>query len=239
MGNYRTAVFAYLIASLIVTTLSGLFRMQLSTGKLLHLFIYSIVELIILLISSIFLTGQNYLYLNIARGKSFSYKDIWYGFYHHADRVIRIELFMVLHMMVRGIPFFVSAVLMLALKSRFWIVSTAVFGVSFLVNAITLQLTYFPALFLILEDDSVDLRRVIEASILLMNGNKMKLFKLTLSFLGMYILSMISFGIGFLWVGPYYYSSRTNFYLSLLRQRKEARNSANHNGKSGTAGGQV
>ncbi len=220
LGNYRTAVFAYLIASAIITTLSGIFRMQLSAGRLLQLFIYCIVEVIILLLSSIFLAGQNYLYLNIARGRDYSYRDVWFGFVRHADRVIRIELFMMLHMIIRGLPFFISAMLLLALRSDFWVAATVIFGLQFLINAVSLQLTYFPALFLILDDENADMRMIVEGSILLMNGNRLRLFKLILSFIGLYILSLITFGLGFLWVGPYYYSSRANFYLDLLRRRR-------------------
>jgi uncharacterized membrane protein len=46
----------------------------------------------------------------------------------------------------------------------------------------------------------------------LMYGNKWKLFCLTLSFIGWAILSVISFGIGFLWLYPYTRASLAVFY---------------------------
>ncbi|MDQ0149193.1 DUF975 family protein [Eubacterium multiforme] len=49
----------------------------------------------------------------------------------------------------------------------------------------------------------------------MMKGNKFKLFKLMLSFIGWFILSIITLGIGLLWVMPYYSLSLTNFYLDL------------------------
>ena len=97
------------------------------------------------------------------------------------------------------------------------------FGIQFLINAITLQITYMPALFLLLESEQADMRQIMEASILLMNGNKWRYFKMLVSFALISILGFVSFGIGFLWIGPYYYSARTNFYLDLLRRRRKAK----------------
>ena len=52
----------------------------------------------------------------------------------------------------------------------------------------------------------------IEESKRLMDGNKMKLFCLDLSFIGWALLSVMTFGIGFLWLMPYMYASRVGFY---------------------------
>lgn len=49
----------------------------------------------------------------------------------------------------------------------------------------------------------------------LMKGHKMDLFLLDLSFIGWFILGLITAGIGFLWVVPYYRQTRANFYRDL------------------------
>ena len=221
LGKYAACVFAYIISDFILTTASGLFRMQIDTGRLPQLFIYCLIQYIILLLAGIFLTGQNFLYLNIARGRQHSYRDIWYGFLHLADRVIRMGLFITLHIILRGIPFFIMAVIYLIMGGKLLLAVTALFGVQFLINAVILQITYSQSFFLILDRQDADLRQLMEASILLMNGNKLRYFKMILSFAGMYLLALMTFGLGFLWVTPYYYSTRANFYLDLLRQRKE------------------
>lgn len=55
----------------------------------------------------------------------------------------------------------------------------------------------------------------IRASRELMDGHKMDLFIFDLSFLGWFILAGISFGIGYLWVGPYYLSAKAKFYRNI------------------------
>ncbi len=55
----------------------------------------------------------------------------------------------------------------------------------------------------------------ITASRKLMDGHKMELFVFNLSFLGWFIFGLITLGIGFLWLVPYYQTSRANFYRAL------------------------
>lgn len=49
----------------------------------------------------------------------------------------------------------------------------------------------------------------------MMNGNKMKLFLLDLSFIGWVLLCILSCGIGFLWLEPYKQAARSHFYEDL------------------------
>jgi uncharacterized membrane protein len=58
----------------------------------------------------------------------------------------------------------------------------------------------------------------IDRSMSMMNGYKWKLFLLDLSFIGWYLLSCLSLGIGLLWLTPYIYCSRAKFYEE-LKQR--------------------
>ena len=50
-----------------------------------------------------------------------------------------------------------------------------------------------------------------------MNGYKMKLFLLDLSFIGWMILSACTFGIGDLFLNPYTHMATAHFYLNLSR----------------------
>ena len=46
----------------------------------------------------------------------------------------------------------------------------------------------------------------------MMDGNKMRLFMLDLSFVGWFLLGACTFGIGLIWVIPYAMTARTHFY---------------------------
>ncbi|MGX7234018.1 DUF975 family protein [Enterococcus italicus] len=58
----------------------------------------------------------------------------------------------------------------------------------------------------------------ITASRRLMNGYKMQLFLLDLSFIGWHILCLFTAGIGYLWLTPYIAASHTAFYDSLPKE---------------------
>ena len=51
----------------------------------------------------------------------------------------------------------------------------------------------------------------------LMDGHKMDLFILDLSFIGWWIVAAITCGIGALWVAPYVSVTTTNFYLDIKK----------------------
>ena len=50
----------------------------------------------------------------------------------------------------------------------------------------------------------------------IMKGNKSKLFCLDLSFIGWYIVGALCLGVGVLWVYPYHYTARADFYNELI-----------------------
>lgn len=55
----------------------------------------------------------------------------------------------------------------------------------------------------------------------LMDGHKFELFVFDLSFLGWFILGMIPFGIGTLWVNVYYRTAKAEFYRQLVAKNAE------------------
>lgn len=59
----------------------------------------------------------------------------------------------------------------------------------------------------------------IERSMAMMEGNKMKLFLLDLSFIGWAILCLFTFGIGFFVLQPYMQVSHAAFYEDLKAQQ--------------------
>ncbi len=66
---------------------------------------------------------------------------------------------------------------------------------------------------------------VIELSMEMMDGKKMQLFLLYLSFIGWVLLSILTLGIGFLWLAPYMETAFVHFYLE-AKQEYEARDVA-------------
>jgi len=64
---------------------------------------------------------------------------------------------------------------------------------------------------------NVTANQAISESRKIMDGHKMELFILDLSFLGWWIISIIALGIPLFWVIPYYQMSRATFYQNLVK----------------------
>lgn len=77
-----------------------------------------------------------------------------------------------------------------------------------IIKAISYSMSYY----ILADNPNVGIRNALNLSKQLMNGFKWKLFVLQLSFIGWGILSILTLGIGFLWLSPYMQISMANFY---------------------------
>lgn len=69
--------------------------------------------------------------------------------------------------------------------------------------------------YILRDDPTISGNRAIELSMQMMEGNKMRLFTLHLTFIGWIVLACLTLGIGFLFVMPYIESTIANFYEEL------------------------
>lgn len=69
--------------------------------------------------------------------------------------------------------------------------------------------------YILAENEDISAIEAMKESARIMKGNKFRLFILGLSFIGWFILGVITLGIGFLWITPYYSITLTNFYKEI------------------------
>lgn len=81
-----------------------------------------------------------------------------------------------------------------------------------LIPGIIASLAYSMAYYIMAEDDQVGINQAVEISKAMMQGYKMQLFVLQLSFIGWAILCAIPCGLGYLWLMPYMQTTYANFY---------------------------
>lgn len=74
---------------------------------------------------------------------------------------------------------------------------------------------YSQAMYILAENPGMGAREALKKSQEMMDGHKMELFVLSLSFLGWMLLSVVTFGIALIYVAPYMNATMTNFYNSL------------------------
>ena len=85
----------------------------------------------------------------------------------------------------------------------------------FIVPGIIVSLMFSQAFYILSEDPSKSITQCINESVKLMNGHKWDLFYLNLTFIGWWLVSILTLGIAALWVAPYQKLTEANFYLDL------------------------
>ena len=85
----------------------------------------------------------------------------------------------------------------------------------FIVPGIIVSLMFSQAFYILSEDPSKSITQCINESVNLMSGHKWELFYLNLTFIGWWVLSLVTLGIAALWVAPYQKLTEANFYLYL------------------------
>ena len=93
----------------------------------------------------------------------------------------------------------------------------------FIIPGIVKGLSYAMTPFILEEHPEMTASQAIKASMQLMDGHKMDLFILGLSFIGWSLLACLTMGIGFLFLNPYMNAAYAAFYRSISGQRQEAR----------------
>jgi uncharacterized membrane protein len=85
----------------------------------------------------------------------------------------------------------------------------------FVIPGIIKSYSYSQIYYIIRENPEIGPMEAIDASREMMDGKKGKLFMLDLSFIGWYLLGLLAFGIGVVFVVPYHRLARANFYNEL------------------------
>lgn len=218
LGNYKTAILAYIIMQLLVSGCLTLVEMQGNLQSSAGILLYYAVYFIVMLLSSVLNAGQNCLYLNIARGNKCETGNLWYGFHTCADRCIFVYLLKLGKCILYGIPLLISACLLIITQNYYLSLSVAACLIFFMIGCVIVYLDYSQALYLVLDYPQESPTQLLAHSKALMKGHRGSLFYLLVSFLGMYTLGFVTCGLGMLWVYPYVSATRTNYYLELLPQ---------------------
>lgn len=215
-GRYSLPIAATLLVSLLPSLLMLPFSALLTdTASLMQTVLYYLAYFIILVLSVVLSTGQLYLHLNLAKGRAFSLKDLIFCFKNRPDAYILAFLLYLLYLS----PFLIVGALAL-LVPYFLLGNTGlIFGILLyalvMIFAVAFAFYYALVFLLLLKNPGQKLRAVFAESRRLMTGNRKRFFLLILSFLGYYLLGILSLGIGLLWVNPYLIQSQIVFYLDL------------------------
>lgn len=134
------------------------------------------------------LLGFTIMFLNLIRTNQSNYNDLFKGF--------------------KNLWKAIGAYLLTLLLILLW-------SLLLIIPGIIAAIRYSQTLYIIADNPNIKVIDAIKESKRMMNGSKMRYFKLSISFIGWLLLSILTLGIGLLWLLPYINTSLTIFYEDL------------------------
>lgn len=111
-----------------------------------------------------------------------------------------------------GFKYFLNAFLLNLLQALFLFLWMLLLVFPAIIKSYAYSMSYF----IMADNPGITATQAITQSRQMMDGNKWRLFCLDLSFIGWYLLSVLTLGILLLWVIPYHHAAKAQFYLDLL-----------------------
>jgi len=110
-----------------------------------------------------------------------------------------------------GFQRFLPAFLLAFLSGLFVMLWSLLFVIPGIIKAFGYSMAYF----IMHDNPDIRPREALKKSEAMMKGHKFRYFALQLSFIGWYLLGILSLGIGYIWLSPYVYLAMGNFYENL------------------------
>lgn len=203
-----------LIATLIQTVIATVASLPIAGTGFLTFFSYEAGFIISSLLGGIIQVGICKYFLSMISERKVSPFDILYGFRHSPDKIIAVNIFITFIEVICMLPYAVYACFFANNDSRQSVLM--VFGIA-LVFEIIVFLVLLPfsfTSFILVDMPELSAAKTIKMSCYLMKKQYFKLIGFYLSFIPLGIVSLITFGIGDIWLKPYIHTSFTEFYLS-------------------------
>lgn len=217
-GRYGLAMLSFVIIQLLTLAAGSPFQPSPDIRPSgFSIAISLLASLILALLSSVLDCGLISIHLNLARGKKAAVASLFQFFKTRPDRAILSRLLlegMAALIMLPAIVLTLIAVfapasfLLRFLAAAVWILT--------LVPFCAVLLSYDLVFYLLIERPADGILSVFAESRRLMKGKRVKKLYLNLSFLGLLLLSILSFGIGLLWVAPYFSQVQAQFYRNVV-----------------------
>ena len=184
-GKYGQAITMIIVLGVITGAASDIPVIFKPDSELTASIISSVCTIISAVLSSFFILGSVSFYLKISRNEEVTWKELF----------SKTNLWLVCLLSTILVNIFVG-----------------LWSLLLIIPGIIAAYSYSMVQFILVDNENLTALEAMKKSKEMMNGHKMELFKLHISFLGWIILSVFTFGILFFWLAPYVSTATANFY---------------------------
>lgn len=169
------------------------------------------------ILTGFFRIGAAYACFQIVCGHSCRYGNLFYGF--SRETFFKTLFLTLLHLLLRllfQIPFFLLLARTAGSPDYRLLLAALVVSAAGYICYIPVGLTFDIAYFLLLDFPDKKTGAILQDSFSLLRGQRKRFFLLKLGFLPLYLLCIMSFGAGLLWIVPFTQMAQVLFYLDLI-----------------------
>lgn len=233
LGNYGLGVgsviltFAIMMAVVVALEIimifgimfAALFSLAVNVDSFLNIgaiIVFIGIYMVVFLAEQLLLLGLIRMFLNLCTDNKSHVSDLFFAFKNHMGKFVGISVVLMLIVVVLMIPLIVLAMASAAAGFyEFFIIFIAIYTVMLTALSVYVTLNYGLFFIILVEDPNKGIIQALKESRRLLQGNRGRLFYLSLSFIGWWILGYLTFGIGMLWIVPFASCTFIYFYLDL------------------------
>ncbi len=220
LGRYGTVIGAFLLMELVMLSFTVITSLFVDQTTVFGLILNYIISFLTGLFAGIFSTGQAYICLNISCKRPCKASDVFYGFNHHPDKALLLQLVISLISFTSMIPSCIFSYIAAYTRRMIYIFPACVFLIIGTLIAVYFSLCFSQVFYLLLDFPDYTVSQLLTLSKKIMKGQKGRLFYLLVSFLPLYLLGLLSCCVAYLWIIPYVNQTSSNFYLDLMKNRQ-------------------
>lgn len=218
VGNLTVPV----LATLLCTSAASFFQLCREFGiigvNVSSFIFYIILSLVVSTFWGIFDYGLRYFYLTLVTKKEANLAALFAGFKGSTETILTASLVLSLLNLICLSPFYIYGFFFAPSTFTGLMITLGAYLVCSLVYYLV-SIMFAPMYFIICDHPGMPFPVVLILNFSMMSFKKwFKYLRLQLSFIPLCLVSFISFGIGFLWVLPYVYTSYTYFYEDLCEE---------------------
>lgn len=232
-GKYGGAILIFLLSALISgamrlfiniiasATMNSVYALTGSVGAVTAIsFVFDAILLFAGILMGVMNVGIALYFLNLACGQPGRVGNLFYGFQTDSKKALIVTGAIILCQTVCLWPSQYLLQNYLNTRQESWLLYGAAALIVGLCVYIPISLGITMSLYLMLDFPQNSGGKTLALCWRVMKGHRRRLFCLELSFLPLMLLSVLSFGIGFLWLYPYMQMTYTCFFLDLMNPRQ-------------------
>lgn len=219
IGNYSVAIGFYirfiLLYLLLRLVTSSFFGLPTIAGFVISVVTYIAVITVIYMIKA----GLCSVFMKINCGINPLKRDLYFGFSHMPKRTFSCSIILAtIEALLLMIPAEIYSYLSTAEGLQYIVMLLIIDGIGYVIYTY-ISICFSQVFFLMNDFPDKTASELMILSNWLMKGQKLKYLFFILSFIPMHILGFFSMFIGYIWISPYILTSKTCYYLDLVKSK--------------------